>query len=117
MVGKLKREGNSGFEDVLRKYKAGAKIRKLEWRLENKDFYSLTQEPCVYCGSKKSNSARKSLSPFDYNGVDRVDNNEGYYKENCVACCWLCNRMKGNLSLREFLEKIEDIFYHSTMGF
>lgn len=31
-------------------------------------------------------------------------------KENCVSCCWTCNKMKNNFSQKEFLEKINKIY-------
>lgn len=37
--------------------------------------------------------------------LDRKDNTLGYLKENLVACCWECNRMKSNVySYEEFLK-------------
>ena len=44
------------------------------------------------------------------NGIDRIDSNIGYIKENCVSCCWTCNKMKNNFSQKEFLEKINKIY-------
>ena len=28
--------------------------------------------------------------------LDRIDNDRGYVKENCVVCCTVCNGIKGN---------------------
>ncbi|MBT4207976.1 hypothetical protein HOE22_06485 [Candidatus Woesearchaeota archaeon] len=41
---------------------------------------------CYYCGSGE----RETL------GLDRIDNNVGHIKENCVVCCELCNRTRGH---------------------
>jgi 5-methylcytosine-specific restriction endonuclease McrA len=43
------------------------------------------------------------------NGIDRIDSNKGYTMDNCVSCCWTCNRMKGNMTQQNFLEHISKI--------
>ncbi len=106
---------NSGFYQVLGNYERGAKTRGHAWELTEKEFYDLTQEPCAYCGVRSSKSAPEKYQFFDYNGIDRVDNAEGYFIDNCVPCCTECNLMKRKLSLGEFLEKIEDIYYYSSL--
>ena len=50
-------------------------------------------------------------------GIDRIDSSIGYVVENCVPCCTLCNRMKSNLSGREFIAHVDRIaskFYEKT---
>jgi hypothetical protein len=37
-----------------------------------------------------------------YNGIDRINNEEGYTSNNTVSCCFTCNRMKGTMSSEEF---------------
>lgn len=48
------------------------------------------------------------------NGIDRVDNEIGYIYENCVCCCKVCNTMKMNLSVYEFLNHISKIFKYNN---
>lgn len=31
---------------------------------------------------------------FVHSGIDRVDNSQGYTRENAVACCARCNTLK-----------------------
>lgn len=50
-----------------------------EWFKEN-----ILWHPCVYCGD------------WDFVGCDRIDNNKGHTKDNCVPCCHLCNITRGN---------------------
>ena len=38
-------------------------------------------------------------------GIDRVDSNKPYVKENCVPCCYTCNIHKFTFSQNGFLEK------------
>jgi len=51
---------------------------------------------CVYCGE----SDWKKL------GCDRKDNSLAHTPENCVPCCFDCNRKKGGMSYDEYMKKI-----------
>lgn len=42
-------------------------------------------------------------STYTYNGVDRVNNSDGYTIKNCVPCCAICNYAKRDLSETEFV--------------
>ena len=46
------------------------------------------------------------------NGIDRVNSDLEYTKENCVPCCFDCNKLKSNRDLNEFKEKIEKVYKH-----
>lgn len=74
-------------------YKDNAKCRGILFNLTKDDFVTLIQSNCYYCGTK----------PKSVNGIDRVDNNRGYEKDNCVSCCHKCNRAKLNKSLEDFI--------------
>jgi hypothetical protein len=52
----------------------------------------------------------RSGVPITYNGIDRVDSTKGYFNENVVSCCKVCNRAKSNLSLDEFKEWISKVY-------
>lgn len=86
-------------------------------------FYNLSQQDCYYCGIGPSNSYKISRDRrisqyqmdngiFIYNGLDRVDSSKGHTPDNVVPCCWDCNRMKGTLSLSDFISHIEMIAQH-----
>ena len=64
---------------------------------------------CHYCGKPPSKPHRK-CETFLYNGLDRVDNNIGYTESNVVPCCYICNKMKGELPVEDFLEHLNKIF-------
>ena len=64
------------------------------------DFKVIVTSPCHYCKQIKENEA---------NGIDRVNNDLGYTKENCVAACWKCNRMKHFYHPEFFMEKCKII--------
>jgi hypothetical protein len=70
---------------------------------------TLVLSDCFYCGIT-SDKGRK-IYPYNIkiNGIDRVDNNIDYINGNIVSCCWMCNKMKGTLSKKDFLFQAEQI--------
>lgn len=78
------------------------------------DFYEISQQLCYYCGASpcniqntadhRSSDKMKKEGYFTYNGLDRLDNSQPHYKENCVACCKYCNYAKRERSVEEFKE-------------
>ncbi len=71
-------------------FKRQAQRRGIDLDLRQHQFKRLlAQRCCMYCNAPS-------------NGIDRVENDLGYTVENCVPCCYMCNFMKGRLSLREF---------------
>lgn len=54
----------------------------------------IVKEPCFYCGGINNTL-----------GIDRVDNNIGYTKENSVSCCGICNRMKVDSTFDNFIDR------------
>ena len=72
-------------------------------------FFILSQLPCYYCDSPGTNYAtykdhNKQLQRFFYNGVDRKDSSLPHTIENCLPCCWLCNKTKRKTSDIEFID-------------
>ena len=73
------------------------------------EVYSVRKSTCHYCG-KSPNKPHRKCETFLYNGLDRVDNSVGYIESNVVPCCYICNKMKGDLSTEVFLEHLNNIF-------
>ena len=99
------------FKRYVAKIKKGAAERKYEFNLTDDLIYKLNKSNCYYCGVAperifKSCEARR----YVFNGIDRVNNNFGYVKENVVSCCFDCNSMKSILNKELFLNKIEAIY-------
>jgi hypothetical protein len=86
-------------------YLARCKKKEIGFSLSYDEFESLIQKPCVYCGEISSRG-----------GVDRVDSSVGYIVENCVPCCEICNTMKMDMALSDFLIKIEKIYHFRIIG-
>lgn len=99
--------GESALNSLYKNYMDGAIKRGHAFDLSKEDFKSLTKGNCTYCGKAPTNVYKNTTtsnadSGYLYNGVDRVDNKEGYTKTNSVPCCSICNKMKGTLSVEEF---------------
>jgi hypothetical protein len=95
------------LREVIRSYKGNARSRSLTFNLTREQMILLFAEPCYYCGSPPTTSAKvrtANKSEFIYNGIDRVDNARGYEPGNVVACCKMCNLAKKDLSEKEFLD-------------
>ena len=99
----------AGFRAVLRVYKYSARERGFDFSLSRETFEELTTSNCVYCG-KPPNKSHRKCDTFLYNGLDRVDNSIGYIASNVVPCCYICNKMKGELPVEVFLEHLNNIF-------
>lgn len=96
---------------IIHDYKKRAKQKNLDFELSENQVRHLFQSDCFYCGSPPS-SKRHCIGYgiFIRNGIDRVDNEKGYTTDNCVPCCWTCNRMKRDLTSDIFLKHIRLIY-------
>lgn len=103
--------GEASFNSFFSVYRYGAKRRKIEFELTKEKFRELTQMHCFYCGDtteKKyiSHKAehKKTNGHYTYiSGIDRLDNTKGYTIENCVPCCFRCNRGKTTQTIQELI--------------
>ena len=77
-------------------YKSGAKKRGLIFDISIQEFTVLITSLCYYCGCNGG-------------GIDRVDNSMGYIKDNSVPCCYVCNRMKFNYTIEEFINNCKNV--------
>jgi hypothetical protein len=78
--------------------------------LTYEQFLSLVElGKCHYCGDAitwTQHGLKKNNAGYN---VDRIDSSLGYTVENCVPCCWACNRMKCNIPYQEFLDRVKKI--------
>ena len=87
------------LEFALSNTKKGAKNRGVKWALNDRHALDLITDNCLYCGSV----------PDSTNGIDRVDNLQGYVEDNVVTACRRCNRAKHTQTLPEFLNQVERV--------
>jgi hypothetical protein len=101
---------------LWRRYKNGAKNRNLDFSLSKEDFEEFFEQNCYYCNSPPTNTfIAKNMSGdrvLKYNGIDRINSEIGYIKENCVPCCMMCNLSKSNNSLEDFLIWAKNLANH-----
>lgn len=103
---------DAGFIRLYRDYKASANLRGYSFSLSFKKFKQIVLNSCQYCGINPTLRYSKQVAHKIYvNGIDRVDNSRGYSVSNSVACCSFCNKAKGSLSVKDFLENIKSIYY------
>ena len=105
-------KGVRSMHKAFQTYKDRARIKGYEFLLGKADFERLTQNACFYCGALPSNRARtfNFNGDYIYNGIDRMDNTRGYVLDNCVSCCFFCNRAKGTKSQQEFYLWITSVY-------
>jgi hypothetical protein len=96
------------FQSIWNDYKRHAKKKGVEWNLSKEQVLELIKENCHYCGVEPSNG----IGSTKYQGIDAIDNSEGYYTENVVPCCKRCNKAKWILPLEEFEDMVRDIYNH-----
>ena len=108
----------SGKNKLFGQYANKAIKKGRSFDLTEKEFFTLTDADCHYCGAKPSQEIRcKTNSPvYRYNGIDRVDNTKGYDKDNCVSCCSVCNYAKRRMSREQFLEWVSSVYHHVVEG-
>ena len=101
----------ANFRSLLSSYKKAARKRKHEWNIDEDFFRSITKGRCFFCGKEPfaTHAVSTAGDPYIYNGIDRVDSSVGYEEQNCVSCCWGCNRMKGMMSVVEFIQKVREL--------
>jgi len=103
MHGKLPYQ--SAFNQLFSNYKVGARTRDLVFELTKEDCFILFKDVCHYCGrSPMNNLLLPSGSVMLYNGIDRVDNSQGYTSDNVVTCCSACNKSKHTRDKVDFIE-------------
>ncbi len=92
----------SKLNDYKRKYvKYGGAKENYTWEMDNNYTCYLLDQPCFYCDFK--------LGDGSYGGIDRLDNNISYTKDNCVPSCRQCNFMKGEANLPIFIKRCQHI--------
>ena len=103
--------GQAAANKILCHYKMAARTRNLKFDITDEHFFELTKQPCFYCGCGPSTVYldKKIYGSYTYNGVDRIDNANGYDIDNVVPCCGTCNMMKKSTPQDGFIKKCKEI--------
>lgn len=109
-----KPEGVSITNQLFAHYKIAAKTRNLTFKISFRYFKQLIQDPCFYCGEIKRNKRlikqKHRNFEFGFNGLDRVNSNNGYTIKNVVPCCVICNYAKHTLPKQEFFNWTKQLY-------
>ena len=87
-------------------------------------FCTLSKSNCKYCGLEYSKEIEDRLNESKHkkrlsdevlriNGIDRVDSNIGYTKDNSVSCCKYCNFAKHTMSEDDFYIWIKRVYEYN----
>lgn len=98
----------TGKSGNYKNYINGAIKRNIKFELTEEEFKRITRNVCYLCGEKNENGST---------GIDRVNSDIGYIKENCMPCCSYCNIMKNKYSYINFLNFCVSITTFSTSEF
>lgn len=103
-------------KSIFREYIRNAANRDIPMNLTFEQFNTLINQNCYYCGAepsvhKTSEVKANKLEPMlKHNGIDRLNSSIGYELDNCVPCCYICNRAKAQLDDQSFLNHITKIY-------
>lgn len=113
-VAKLKKlpNGQASFNEYFGRAKRAAEYRGYSWNLTKEQVKEISSRRCYYCGASPQYEGRKRITNgrYKYNGIDRVNNNLGYFWENVVPCCYVCNKAKHTMNKNEFLSWIKRVY-------
>lgn len=100
------------------RYVRHARNNEREFSLTLEDAIRLFQSNCYYCNQVPSNivfPTKPQQNNFIYNGIDRMNNGEGYTHTNSISCCSKCNFIKGKINKDEFLQLVNSIYIHLNL--
>lgn len=116
-----KPDGEASAHQIFLNYQRSAKLRNHVFELTEEQFRMLTKGNCFYCGIAPSQvhlhtNRRKTDTGYLYNGVDRMDNTQGYTVANSVPCCGTHNFMKKKMSAQGFINACVAVAEHQKKG-
>jgi hypothetical protein len=116
-VGRPRIKNNGAHVNALFAHaKLSAQSRNIPWSLTTDVARHLFESDCHYCGiSPSERYTHSNLSgTYKANGIDRKDSKLGYTVDNCVSCCWTCNRAKASMTYDSFITWIKLAYKHIT---
>lgn len=108
--------GEAYLRNMFNGYRRAALDRDKEFHLHREEFLSLICLNCHYCGTPPTIRPVKNryYGVPSVNGLDRRDNNKGYFLDNVIPCCSLCNYAKKELTYDEFISWLDRIAVFRT---
>ena len=94
------RKRRESIEAHYKIYQRSARLKKLQFTFSEEEFKEMIVKPCYYCSI---------VDEKGFNGIDRMNQAEGYIQSNGVSCCVMCNWLKGSLDSATFIKRTRHI--------
>lgn len=75
----------------------------------------LLQQNCSYCDLPPEREIKVGEYTVKVHGIDRIDSNKGYVKDNITTSCQQCNSGKLDYTVNEFEKWIERVYNHRVV--
>ena len=97
---------------LIYNYRHNAKYKGIDFNLTDEEMIKIFESDCYYCGTEPIFEFKKQKlnGPYKFNGIDRLDNEKGYYLDNVVPCCSKCNFIKNKYHHDEFIHWISSVY-------
>lgn len=103
------------YPNITKNYK-GKSTCYSKYKNKDDNIFTLTKEEFYYFRDKcKCYICNKETMKNHKNGIDRLNNNEGYYIGNSLTCCGTCNIMKKDRKLEDFIQLCENIYKYQKI--
>ena len=100
---------------VYHRYRLSAKRRNIAFDLTQEQVANIIHKDCHYCGSVPKTTMKLSAHPnYLYSGIDRINNELGYFLGNVVSCCLICNRAKNTMSYTSYIDWLSNAVAYAT---
>jgi len=70
---------------------SAAKQRQINCDITFEQYCDLIKNQCHYC-----KGVFRKIEDHEGYFLDRINNDIGYVLENCITCCFICNKIKGD---------------------
>lgn len=100
----------SCLERVMKAYVNNSSAKGREFDIPEDVFFRMIKSNCFYSGHPPMSISRPYPgSPISvlYNGIDRIDNSDGYTVDNTVTCCQVCNRGKRAMPYDQWIDWVK----------
>lgn len=96
----------SGWVGLRQQYIGNAIKRGISFNLSVEEVRKIAENNCIYCSAEPVEKKFRRHS-IRANGIDRLDSRLGYSIENCVPCCFDCNKLKADRTVLELYNKMK----------
>ena|ERR1700676_50660 len=95
------------YEALYKRLCRTGKRRDQSTSLTFEEFLEFTKiDRCSYCLKPIQWSVHVTDGKNGAYNLDRLDNSQGYSKDNCIPCCKNCNRIRGNILTHEQMKEV-----------